>query len=90
MFAPALPELNTPVPLQEVTDSALSRLTAEVREMTGRLEGGIVKIDTAAASADSRVAGMESVVETLRDQLWELDTANRNNLVFYGVSFYNI
>ena len=24
-------------------------------------------------------------VEALKEQLWELDTANRNNLVFYGV-----
>ena len=24
-------------------------------------------------------------VETLREQIWELDTTNRNNLVFYGI-----
>ena len=24
-------------------------------------------------------------VESLKEQLWEIDTSNRNNLVFYGI-----
>ena len=24
-------------------------------------------------------------VETLKEQIWELDSTNRNNLVFYGI-----
>ena len=28
---------------------------------------------------------MVDQVESLKEQLWEMDTSNRNNLVFYGV-----
>ena len=32
-----------------------------------------------------KVARMESLLEDVKEKLWELDTSTRNNLVFYGV-----
>jgi len=66
-------------------EESIEYLKYEVNEMKGRLNSGVDKIDKTSDSATSRVEKMENMVEALKEQLWELDTANRNNLVFYGV-----
>ena len=60
-------------------------MTFEVNDMKTLLDTGLGKIDKTAVSAGTKVDMIESLVETLREQIWELDTTNRNNLVFYGI-----
>ena len=71
--------------MQCKTEESVTYLTHQLTDMKTLLEAGLAKIDKTAMSAGTKVEQIESLVETLREQIWELDTTNRNNLVFYGI-----
>ena len=66
-------------------EEGLGEVRLEVREVRECVDSGVQRAGASSEGALSTVVRLERTVEGLKEEMWELDTNNRNNLVFYGI-----
>ena len=66
-------------------DEGLEYMRSEVRVLRIRVDSGVERADKTSEDATTTVTKLEKAMDGLKEEMWELDTNNRNNLVFYGI-----
>ena len=66
-------------------DSSLQDIKGAVGSLQMAVDSGVERADSSSETAVREVARLAREVEGLKEEMWELDTNNRNNLVFYGI-----
>ena len=64
---------------------ALTDLVRDINKLRTDLAEMGDKTENHHEEAVSKLQSMNKTVEELKEKTWELDTSNRNNLVFYGI-----
>ena len=66
-------------------NEALTDLVQDINKLRTDLAEMGEKTENHHEEAVSKLQSMNKTVEELKEKTWELDTSNRNNLVFYGI-----
>ena len=66
-------------------DTSLGDIKAAVGSLQLAVDSGVERADRSSETALREVARLARELEGLKEEMWELDTNNRNNLVFYGI-----